>query len=89
MPSDFFPPETDAVGAPSRAPFPITPSDSDALPVVPKALYVGTGGSVVLRGVDGSADVTFRNVGSGQVLDVRARFVRASGTTAADIVALA
>ena len=39
--------------------------------------------------VDGaSADVTFRNVPSGSVLPFRPGFVRATGTTAADIVAL-
>lgn len=79
----------DAVSASSRAPFAVVPHDTDELPVVPKALYVGTGGHVALRGVDGAADVLFRNVAAGQVLDVRARFVRAAGTTAADIVGLA
>ena len=56
---------------------------------MPKALYVGTGGDIVLRGVGFTSDVTFRNVASGQILDVRASHVRATGTTAADIVALA
>lgn len=56
---------------------------------MPKALYVGAGGTVVVRGVDATSDVAFRNVVSGQVLDVRARFIRASGTTATDIVGLA
>ena len=67
----------------------MTPSDTAELPVIPKALYVGTGGTVVLRGVAGAADVTFRNVGNGAVLDVQPRWVRQTGTTAADIVALA
>ncbi|MEZ5656801.1 MAG: hypothetical protein R3E04_13125 [Sphingobium sp.] len=56
---------------------------------IPKALYVGTGGTVILRGVDSAADVTFKNVANGQILDVQAQFVRATGTTATDIVALA
>ncbi|WP_019051822.1 spike base protein, RCAP_Rcc01079 family [Sphingobium xenophagum] len=75
--------------ASARAPYAVVPHDSDALPVVPKALYIGTGGTVILRGVDGTADVNFLNVADGQVLDVRARYVRATGTTAANIVALA
>lgn len=79
----------DGPAAPSRAPYAVTPSDTAELPVVPKALYVGTGGALVVRGIGGAADVTFRNVASGQVIDVRAQFVRATGTTAADIVALA
>ena len=49
----------------------------------------GYGSSMILRGVGGAADVTFKNVANGQVLDVRAQYVRATGTTAADIVALA
>ncbi|WP_425228632.1 spike base protein, RCAP_Rcc01079 family [Sphingomonas sp.] len=73
----------------ARAPFAIAPHDSNELTIIPKAIYVGTGGSVTLRGVAGSADVVFKNVASGQVIDVRARFVRATGTTAADLVALA
>lgn len=73
---------------PSRNPFPVVPDDRNELPMLPKALYVGTGGDVILRGVDGAEDVLLRNVASGQIIDVRARYVRATGTTAADIVGL-
>lgn len=89
MPSDSFAQFSDSVVAPACAPFAVVPSDSVPLPLVPKALYVGTAGDLVLRGVAGTSDVTFRNVAAGQVIDVRAGFVRATGTTAADIVALA
>lgn len=89
MSIDPFQSNADAAIASSRAPFAVVPHDTDPLPVVPKALYIGTGGRITLRGVAGTADVAFVNVASGQVLDVRARYVRASGTTAADIVALA
>ena len=89
MSNDPFHDAADSPIAGARAPFAVTPSDSVELPVIPKGLYVGTGGAVTLRGVGGAADVAFRNVPSGTVLDVQARFVRASGTTAADIVALA
>ncbi|MBN8848141.1 MULTISPECIES: hypothetical protein [unclassified Sphingomonas] len=88
--ADPFPLDSsDMIIASSRAPYAVTPSDATPLPVVPKALYVGTAGNIVLRGVGGAADVTFKNVAAGQVLDVRASYVRATGTTAADIVALA
>lgn len=89
MPNDPFASQADNAFGTSRAPFAVVPSDSVELPTIPKGLYVGTGGAVVLRGVNGAADVTFKNVASGQVIDVRAQFVRATGTTAADIVALA
>ena len=89
MSQDAFENASDSALAAARAPYPVAPSDTAELPIVPKALYVGTGGTVVLRGEAGDADVTFRNVASGSVLDVRARWVRQTGTTAADIVALA
>lgn len=89
MPTDHFQLHGDAVASPSRAPFAVVPHDTDALPTIPKALYVGTAGDLVLRGAGGTADVTFRNVAAGQVLDVRASHVRATGTTAGAIVALA
>lgn len=77
----------DNLGAPARQPYAITPHDTNPLPVVPKGIYVGTGGDVVLRGVAGTADVTYRNLGDGSYINVRAKFVRATGTTAADLVA--
>lgn len=54
-----------------------------------KAIFVGTGGDVVLRAVESSGDVTFRNIASGSILDVRVSAIRATGTSAADIVGLA
>ena len=89
MPNDTFLLQADNASSPSRAPFAVVPSDTDPLAVVPKALYVGTGGDVALRGASGTADVVFKNVASGQMIDVRAGYVRATGTTASDIVALA
>ena len=55
---------------------------------VPKALFVGGGGDLVLRGVADAGDVTFKNLAAGSVLPFRAQFVRATGTTASSIVAL-
>jgi hypothetical protein len=76
----------DSAIAPARAPFAITPSDTERLPAPTKAIYVGTGGAVVVRGVDAAADVTYRNVPGGSYLIICASHVRASGTTAADLV---
>lgn len=89
MANDPFAQLMDSAMFPARNPVAVTPSDAVELATVPKALYVGTGGDVVVRGIDAVADVTFKNVASGQVIDVRARYVRATGTTAANIVALA
>lgn len=89
MPVDSFSSFVDSPIAPASRCFSVVPSDDAELAVVTKALYVGSGGDVVLRAVDAVADVTFRNVSAGSTLDVRVRAVRAAGTTAADIVGLA
>ncbi|AYJ86959.1 hypothetical protein D3Y57_14705 [Sphingomonas paeninsulae] len=88
MSIDQFQSSFDNITAASRAPFAILPHDTNELATIPKAIYVGTGGNITLRGVDGAADVVLKNVGNGQILDIRARYVRVTGTTAADIVGL-
>ena len=87
--TDAFSRQADSAEAPSGRPFTVIPSNTVPLATIPKALYVGTGGTVILRTPSGMADVTFSNVANGQILPVRAQFIRATGTTAADIVALA
>lgn len=85
--SDKFENRADYVSAPATRFASVTPSDSADLSELPKALYVGIGGALVLRGADGTA-VTFTQVVGGTVLPVRARRVQATGTTAGAIVAL-
>lgn len=84
--ADQFEKLMDTVTAAARAPFAIVPSDADELPVIPKRIYVGSGGNVTLRGVGAGADVVYKNVGDGVYLNVRPSFIRATGTTAADII---
>lgn len=88
MPADRFDRVPDAPDLPAKSPYPVVPSDTAELPVIPKGLYVGTGGDVTLQGVaDGAVDVTYRNLPDASYIAVRTRFVRATGTTATDIVA--
>ncbi len=87
--SDEFQNSAKSILAPSENAFAVSPNDSDALPGVSKYLYVGGAGRVTLRTKDGEADVTFENVPAGGYIYVRASHVRASGTTATDIVACA
>lgn len=87
--ADRFESQADSLSLPARDAFAITPHATNEVNPLPKAIYVGTGGTIVLRAADGTADVTLKNVASGQIVDIRARFIRAAGTTAADIVGLA
>jgi hypothetical protein len=84
---DNFSALSDSVISPSRSAFAVTPHDSNPLARLPKALYVGTGGQITLRCIDDTTDVVFKNVPSGSLVHARAAYVRATGTTAADLVA--
>lgn len=86
--ADRFEAQTDTLSQPARDAFAITPHASNEIDPLPKAIFIGTGGNVTLRAADSSADVVFKNVASGQILDVRARFIRAAGTTATDLIGL-
>lgn len=89
MPVNTFSNFTDSPMAPASRCFAIAPSDIAELPEVTKAIYVGTAGDVVLRALDAASDVSFKNVPAGAILDVRVRAIKATGTTASDIVGLA
>ena len=78
----------DHVSAPATRAVAVTPHDANALADIPKALFVGTGGTIVARGANGTGDATWKNVPSGSLLPFRAQYVRATGTTATDILAL-
>ena len=85
--ADPFSNSADSVSAPATRAVAVVPDDAVALAEVPKALYVGTGGAIAMRGA-GTGDTVWKNVASGTVLPFRARYVRATGTTATDILAL-
>ena len=87
--SDEFALQSQSALTPSENPYAVVPNDAADLPSVPKALYVGNGGTIVLRGKDSDVDVTFVAVPSGTQLQVRAKRIMATGTTASNIVALA
>ena len=89
MPQDRYQNSADSLISPAQVCFAITPSDTADISQVTKAIYVGEGGDITLRAIDSSADVTFANVPTGSILDVRVKAIRATGTTAADIVGLA
>lgn len=86
--SDRFDSLADTPSQPARQAFAVTPHATNEIDPLPKALFIGTGGTLVGRAAGSNADVTFKNLQSGQILDVRLKYVRASGTTATDIVGL-
>lgn len=79
----------DSPTAPALLCFEITPDDNASLAHPTKALYIGGPGDLVVRTPLSPADVTFRNLPAGYILDVRAIAVRATGTSATAIVGLA
>lgn len=86
--SDPFSGVADAPYAPATRALAVTPDDGIALAETPKGLFVGTGGNITMRGLNGLADQLWKNVPSGTVLPFRALYVRATGTSAGDILAL-
>ncbi len=79
--------------------FAVTPSDNLPLTAVPRGLYIGGTGdvTVVLRGdpINGvspatgvtTVPVTYKAVPAGTLLPIAATYVKATGTTATNIVA--
>ena len=89
--TDAFSSLADNVSAPSTHATTVTPSDTVDLTNIPKAIYIGGAGDVVVIGVNaptGATGVTFKAVAAGTILPVRARRLLATGTTATNIVAL-
>ena len=81
MSTDRFSHRSDSPFGPSRHAFAVAPSDATPL-------FVGGAGTVTLSTIDSTADVTL-TVQAGQILPLRAAYVRSSGTTATGLVALA
>ncbi len=87
--SDRFDTLLDSPAQPARLAFAVTPHATNEIDPLPKAIFIGTAGNLVGRAVGSAADVTFKNLQAGQILDVRLQYVRATGTTAADLIGLA
>lgn len=86
--ADQFSNSADQVSAPATRAVSVAPDDGNALAEIPKALFVGTGGNLVLCGVGGGSDTVWKNVPDGSIVPLRVQYVRATGTSAADILAL-
>ncbi len=86
--SDPYTSVPDSLIAPARHAFQVTPQDNVDLSLPAKALYVGSAGDISLRAVGSSTPVLLRNVPNGSVLAIRVAEIRATGTTATDIIGL-
>lgn len=75
--------------APAKDGFAAAPDDLSELIRATKAIFVRTGGDVVLRSLRCEQDVTFVAALSDAALDVRVCAIRATRTTASNIVGLA
>jgi hypothetical protein len=73
---------------PGREAIAVTPSDSTNLTDIPKALFIGTAGDISVDPVDGPGTAVIFKVPQGVFDAVRVKRVRATGTTADDIVAI-
>lgn len=76
---------------PARGAVAVTPDNSTDLGFETRGLYVGVGGNIVVVMADETDDattVTFTGVPTGSVLPIAVRRVKATSTTATNIVAL-
>jgi hypothetical protein len=84
----FQPPTTLVAPGPATHAAAITPSDSVALASLTRMIYVGGAGDVTLQLAGDSVAVTLKAVPVGTMLEVCASLVKATGTTATNLVAL-
>ena len=82
--TDTFKEFKTSLESPAEHHFLVQPSDTTDLPYRPRALRIGTAGTVVVRDVAGN-DVSY-SVEAGEILSIRAVRVLAGGTTATSIV---
>ena len=74
---------------PAKNIFAVAPNDGADLPFVTTGLYVGGAGDVSVLDITSKKAVLFKAVPAGSILPIRVARVRATGTTATNIVGLA
>lgn len=74
-------PGSDSIVSPALKMFAITPHATNEITPLPKAIRCDVAGTVALRAAGDNADVAI-TMAAGEVLSVRAQYVRAAGTTA-------
>lgn len=85
--SEKYQGRADDIVAPARGGFAITTSDSTDLAAETRAIYVGGAGDLVAVLASGD-EVSFVGLAGGTLLPVRARRIKATGTSATHLVGL-
>lgn len=84
---DHFGDQRGNLHAPAWGAAAVTPHDTNELPIYSRQLYIGGAGNVEVVMVSGET-VIFPSVPAGTELAIRCKIVKASGTSATDIVAM-
>lgn len=79
--ADLFATHSNGLDSPATKAFAITPDDNTDLAQTTRAIYTGTGGTLVCTLADDSGDATFVSLPAGSILPVRVKRVKATGTT--------
>ena len=74
--------------SPGRSLSAVTPHDSNDITNVARALWVGVGGDISIIAAGDDSAVVLKNVPSGSLVPIMTARVRATSTTATDIVAI-
>ncbi|WP_108260456.1 spike base protein, RCAP_Rcc01079 family [Mangrovicoccus ximenensis] len=87
--SDKFRTHAAGLTSPASGGMAVVPSDADELATWSRALYVGVGGSLAVELAEAPEGevLVLQNVQAGMIYPLRARKVRATGTSAAALVA--
>ncbi len=86
--SDAFSSNQSGLESPIEHAESVTPNNDSDLPNTTRALWIGTGGDIVITTKGGTSSVTLESVPDGSMLPIRVSRVHATGTTATGIVAL-
>lgn len=84
----FFGRLDDNMNAPFVKGVAITPNDATELAEIPRGLYIGGAGNLVVVLAGDTASVTFTGIPAGTFLSIRPRKILATSTTATAILAL-
>lgn len=78
--SDPFASNAPGLSSPATRHYTVTPSNSEDLPIKPRALFVSVTGNAAL--VMGGVEVAYPSLAAGTILPIRPDRVMATGTTA-------